>query len=240
MALQEFDETLARFGLERVRVGLDLQLDANGDFAITRDGDLQMGPPRTNAMFRFIERWRLSESTISDLFVPMLRATVNANTLAAARNRGELPTLRIDPAAFHETTDAIVEAELISSTLGGSIAVVLNSLLQRFKKDLNASHQDWHVAGSQIAGFSIGEILAAAAANFRHYDEWASSKRPTAQQLESMTVLSKVLDLPVLASHGFPTIRSNVCGQVIAIIGDHNLETLHQRTVGFAKSLASF
>lgn len=37
--MQEFDEILLRFGLTKLKTGLDLQLNKFGDIAVTRDGD---------------------------------------------------------------------------------------------------------------------------------------------------------------------------------------------------------
>lgn len=240
MPPQGFDQTLLQFGLENLKRGLDLQLTKSGDIALTRDGDLQLGKPRENSMFRFIERWRQSESAITELFGPMAKAATKLESLSSARKRGEAPVLSQNPEAYHEVTDSIVEAQLVSSTLAGSIAVLQNSLFQRLKRDLNASDDEWRQTTPAFAGFSLGEIFTAAAANFRHYDEWASIKSPTTQQLASMKVLCGLLNMPVQTAQGFPTIRTNVCGSVLMLLSQGSLETLHQITVGYAKSLAKY
>ncbi|MBK7301100.1 MAG: hypothetical protein IPI79_12675 [Moraxellaceae bacterium] len=67
MPLEGYNETLARFQLEKLKVCADLHVDKSGNIAITRDGDLQMGNTQVNAMFRLVERWRHSESTINEL-----------------------------------------------------------------------------------------------------------------------------------------------------------------------------
>jgi hypothetical protein len=140
---QVFDLTLSRFGLEGLKSKLDLQLTETGDIAVTRDGDLQLGNTQANALFRFVERWRHSESTIAELFGPMLRAHRTMENLSGARERGEGPSLSQMLQSYHDETETIVESQLISSTLAGSIAVILNSLLQRLRLDLNASNDEW-------------------------------------------------------------------------------------------------
>ncbi|MBI1174918.1 MAG: hypothetical protein GC139_06600 [Sideroxydans sp.] len=240
MPPQRFDQTLSRFGLERLKSGLDLQVTPSGDIAITRDGDLQLGNLNTNGLFRFIERWRQSESTIAELFTPMAREATRFENLSRSRKRGEYPTLTLNPQAYHEITDSIIEAQLVASTLAGSIAVILNNLLQRLKQDLKAPDDEWHQAKPIFSDFSLGEIFAAAAANFRHYDEWASTQLPTKQQLTSMSVICGLLNVPVQTEKGFPSIRTNECGNILMLISKGDIETLHRLTVEYAKSLAKY
>lgn len=239
MSPQGFDQTLSRFGLENLK-GIDLQLTKGGDIALTRDGDLQLGNFRANGMFRFIERWRWSESTITQLFMPMVQAANKLDSLVTAREQGQAPLLWENPQAYHEATDYIVELQLVSSTLAGAIAVILNNLFQRLKRDLNTSDEEWHLTTPTFASFSIGEIFSAAATNFRHYDEWASAKTPSPRHLASMKVLCGVLNKPVQTEKGFPTIRANKCGNVLMLLTEGSIETLHQLTVGYAKSLAKY
>jgi len=238
MPLQGFDQTLSRFGLEKLKGGLDLQLTKRGDIGVTRDGDLRFGNTQGNALFRLIERWRQSESTITELFGPMVRAARRLHELSGARERGEGPSLSQAPQAYHEATETIIESQLISSTLAGSISVILNNLLQRLKLDLNASDDEWRLSAPMTNGFSVGEIFAAAAANFRHYDEWAATKVPDAKQMISMKVLCGLLNTPVQTARGFPTIRTNVCGSVLMLISRGSVDTLHEITFDYAKSLA--
>ena len=126
--------------------------------------------------------------------------------------------------------------------LAGSIFVVLNNLLQRFKQDLNVSDNEWKSASPTIKGFSIGEIFAAAAANFRHYDEWArvKIKSPSEQQMSSMKVLCGLLDCSVLTDRGFPTIRTNECGSILMMVSNGSVDYLHQITFDYAKALSKY
>jgi hypothetical protein len=240
MPLPGFDETLSRFGLEKLKGRLDLQVTKSGNISVTRDGDLQFGDIQANGMFRLIERWRQSESTIAELFGPMNHAARRLDELSLARKRGEAPLLSQDPRGFHGVTEAIIEAQLVSSTLAGSIFVILNNLLQRLKLDLNASDDEWRLAQPTTNGFSVGEIFSAAAANFRHYDEWAATKPPNPQQMISMKVLCGLLNMPVQTPQDLPTVRTNVCGHVLMLISQGSNETLHRVTIDYAKSLAKY
>ncbi len=240
MPIREFDETLSRFGLDHLKCALDLQLTQSGDLATTRDGDLQLGSTQANALFRLVERWRHSETTIGKLFPLMVQAGVELKALSGARERGEAPALHVNPKAYHAATEAILEADLLSSTLAGAIFVILNNLLIRLKLDLNASNDEWRLATPIVQGQSFGQVVSAAAANFRHFDEWAACKTPTSKQLESMKVLGAVLGCPVQSSQGFPTMRSNVCWAVLERLFQNSIDALHQSTFAYAKSLARF
>ncbi len=240
MALEEYEKTLARFQLEKLNTKVDLRLNKNGNIEKTRDGDLQFGNTQMNAMFRLVERWRHSESTINELFFPMLRAVKQLENLEKERKQGTSPSLSQDPIAYHRATEAIIEYQSVSSVLAGSIFVVANNLLQRFRMDLNASWDEWKSAIPKINNFSIGEIYSAAAANFRHYDEWAISKKPDQKQLPSMTVLCGLLDYPVQTKHGFSTIRTNVCGSILMMVSEGSIDGFHQKTFDYVKALAKY
>lgn len=141
---------------------------------------------------------------------------------------------------YHEVTEAIVESRMIAGTLAASIAVILHSLLMRFKLDLNASDADWETAPPLNGGFSLGQVFTAAAANFRHYDEWAKAKELTKQQESNMTTLCGVLGLPLRNQHGYPTLRENVCGDVLMKITNGSIDDLHAMIFQYAKTLARF
>lgn len=237
MPRQNFDQTLSRFGLEKLKRGLDLQVTKGGDIAITRDGDLQLGGAQQNGLYRFVERWRHSEEVISELFLPMVKAAERLQALEAQRTNDTAPTPR-EPSLYEEYIESVSEAHLTSSTLGGAIAVIIHNLLMRLKKDVNASEADWKNTGPKFDGHSVGEIFHAAAANFRHYDEWAASSSPSPPQLDSMTVLCALLKEPVLTVHGHRTIRSNVCGSVLMRLSGGSIDELHRITIQYAKSLS--
>src|ERR1700738_4976916 len=130
MPLIGYLETLNRFGLDELKSGGDLQVE-NGDKAITADGDLKMGNDRFNALFRLVERWRVNEPTLNDLFESTMSTASRLAEVMEARNLGVGPLLSLDPQAFHEASEAIGEGEHGSSVFAGAILVVLNNLLRR-------------------------------------------------------------------------------------------------------------
>ncbi|HEY2683759.1 MAG TPA: hypothetical protein VGI93_09645 [Steroidobacteraceae bacterium] len=240
MPLPDYDETLMRYGLTGLRARADIQVTDSGDIAVTRDGDLQMGDRQTNALFRLVERWRWNEPTVRELFDMILNSARQLDDLNEARADNKGPVLHIDPKAFHEISDLILEYQSITSVLAGSIFVVLNNLLQRFRQDLDAEESEWRAAHPIFESYSLGQIVSSAAANFRHSDEWASVKSPTMVQRQSMEVICGLLKRPVQMQKGYPTIRSNVCGSILITISESSFDRLNQLVFDFAKALAKY
>jgi hypothetical protein len=238
MPVIDYFETLDRFGLLELKSGGDLQIK-DGDIAITRDGDLKLGDDRFNALFRLVQRWRLNESAIGDLFANTEFYAQRLTQVMGERSSGRGPSLGRDPEEFHEMTDVIGESESGASVFAGSILVVMNNLLQRFKLDLNVSREKWCSSAPLFSGHSLGEIVAAAAANFRHHDEWASSPQPNSQQMASMNILAPILGVPPVNERGFRTIRSNVCREILEVLSAGSVEQLHSHLFEFAKNLGN-
>lgn len=237
MPVPDYLETLDRFGLGWMRKGGDLQVK-NGDIAVTPDGDLQLGDTRFNALFRLVQRWRHNQPTLDVLFASMLDASDSLGDMQEARGSGNGALLHQNPAAYHQETTEIIGYESASSVYAGSILVVLNNMLQRFRKDLNASENAWKGVGPFISGYSVGSVVTAAANNSRHHDEWARAQSPASQQLASMEVLCAVIGQPVKDQHGHPSIRTNVCREVLLAVSDQSADRLHQIIFDFAKALA--
>jgi hypothetical protein len=191
---------------------------------VTRDRDPQMGDTQTNALFRLVERRRWNEPTLRELFNTMHNAVQRLDELNAARADNKGPVLHIDPEAFHEVSDLILENQSMTSVLAGSIFVVLNNLLQRFRQK----------------SYSVGQMGCSAAANFRHYDESACAKTLTKVQRLSMEVICGLLNCPVQMRKGYPSIRSNVCGPILMTISEGSIDRLSQMIFEFAKDLARY
>lgn len=238
MPVVDYFETLDRFGLLELKSGGDLQIK-DGDIATTRDGDLKLGDDRFNAFFRLVQRWRLNESAIGDLFANTEIYAQRLTQVMGERSNGIGPSLGADPEAFHEMTDVIGESESGASVFAGSILVVMNNLLQRFKLDLNVSREKWCSSAPHFSGYSLGEVISAAAANFRHHDEWASSPHPTNQQLVSMNILAPILGVQPIDERGFRTIRSNVCREILEALSAGSVEHLHSHLFKFAQNLGN-
>jgi hypothetical protein len=236
MSVLGYYVTLDRFGLEELRRGGDLQVK-DGDLAVTADGDLQFGDTKFNGLFRFVERWRINQPTLDELFESMLVTSQRLQDVLQARKQGIGPSLSRDAAAFHEETESIGDYESGSSVFAGAILVVLNNLLQRLKKDLGAPEHRWKSAEPKIGGYSIGAVFSAAAANFRHYDEWARTRSINPTQSVSIEVLCAILARPVV-TNGFAAIRTNVCREVLMTVSGGSVDRLHEVTFDYAKALS--
>ncbi|MBN9697738.1 MAG: hypothetical protein J0L85_18265 [Zoogloea sp.] len=237
MHIPDYLETLDRFELGWMRKGGDLQIK-NGDIALTLDGDLQLGDSHFNSLFRLIERWRHNQPTLDVLYASMLGASDSLDDMQEARDRGNGALLSQNPAAYHHETAEIMGYESASSVYAGSIVVVLNNMLQRLRKDLGASEDDWKSAGPMFSNYSAGSVITAAANNFRHHDEWARANSAAGQQLASMEVLCAVIRQPVQDRHGHPSIRTNVCKEVLLAISDGSVDRLHNVIFEFSRALA--
>jgi hypothetical protein len=52
-----YREIAERYDLGSLKVGGDLQLAADGDLAVTVNGDLKLGDDQHNALHRLVVRW---------------------------------------------------------------------------------------------------------------------------------------------------------------------------------------
>lgn len=237
MRLPDYNETLTRYGLERLKGG-DLQV-RGGNIAITADGDLQFGDIATNALFRLVQRWRAHQPTLNDLFsVVQLHSQRHSATLEARRS-GFSPSLVTALAEFHEENDCLAMDESGASIYAGTICLVVNNLLQRFKTDVQTTDDAWRGAEPILGGEPLGEIFAAAANNFRHHDEWARTHQPTSRQMRSISVLQHVLGMKA-SSTDMQRIRTNLCSEVILLISEGEVGKLHERMFAYAKSVCDF
>jgi hypothetical protein len=235
-----YEDVVTAYGLD-VRGG-DLQLTASGSIAVTVDGcDLKWGNDRVNAMHRLIQRWCFNAPTLVGLFKLVGHARATKEQLGEEMNM-------IAPIAFGSTQSAErfheINNEVGAYTFGGAacagaIMVVLHNLLTRSKVDLNASKEKWEKSSPQIGGCSLGSIVAAGAANFRHHDEWARSNPPSEQQLSSIKVIAAALNQPIAAGGKGHPFRGNICPQLLEAVSGGDCEQLNQRFFAFAKNLAS-
>jgi hypothetical protein len=235
-----YEDVVTAYGLD-VRGG-DLQLTASGSIAVTVDGcDLKWGNDRVNAMHRLIQRWCFNAPTLVGLFKLVGHAQATKEQLSDEINM-------IAPIAFSSTQSAErfheINNEVGAYTFGGAacagaIMVVLHNLLMRYRDDLSASKEKWEKSSPQIGGCSLGSIVAAGAANFRHHDEWARSNLPSGQQLSSIKVIAAALNQPIAADGKGHPFRGNICPQLLEAVSEGDCEQLNQRFFAFAKNLAS-
>lgn len=236
MSVPKYLATLKRFGLEELTHG-DLVLK-NGNIAKTKDGNLQFGDSRINALFRLVEEWRLNQSTLDGLFESMLETSQRLEELRKTQQQWFGTWLINDPAKLHKENESIRNHETGSSVFAGAILVVLNNLLRRCQEDLGADDARWKAAGLMLSGYSVGSVVSAAAANFRHHEEWAREPQPDKQQTKSMAVLCAILGQPLM-TNGLPTIRTNVCRQILMAISAGSSDRLYRLIFDYAKALAA-
>lgn len=237
MRIMDYEQALVLFDLSKLKTkGLvDLTVDANGNIAITRDGDLQMGEARVNALFRLLERWRISQFTVNALYATWRSTRDELKTIQCQHKNSSLVA---DPRRFHSEAESISELEENAGILAGAIFVVLNNLLQRFKQDLELSQGP--TAASTPTPPPFEAVITAAAANFRHYDEWAGSSVVNSQQQKSVSTLCHFLGMQSKGTSGRPAIRSNVCGLVLEKLSDDAVETLYRKLFDCAKAAARY
>lgn len=239
MLIPDYLETLSRFGLERLKSGeADCILNAAGNITVTRDGDWQMGDTPVNAMFRLIDRWRVTDQATRALFLQINEA----ENLASAMTAETAGLLTLEPKRYMETQERVAAVKEMAATFAGTIFVILNNTLQRFREDTGIKESDakWTSSGRLIQEHSIGEIASAASANFRHYDEWAATGSPDARQLRSMKVLAKVLGCAAVDQTGHPTLRANVCDRMLAPVCGGSPDALAERMFEYCKVIAGF
>jgi hypothetical protein len=117
--------------------------------------------------------------------------------------------------------------------------VVLSNLLQRYKEDLHAETLNWDAIGPVFGGCSFGQIVVAAANNFRHHDEWTRTGRweLNERQKASISVIEQTLDYTLLSGRIEPW-RRNACADLVEIICGTNFAVLQDNFIEFAKGMA--
>jgi hypothetical protein len=221
--------------------GGDLQVTASGEIAVTADGDMKFGNDRTNAMHRLVQRWCFNAPTLVGPF----RLFAHGH---ATKQRFDQEMNVVAPIAFHtmqntqrfrDISNEVGAYTFGSAACSGAIMVVLDNLLMRFKVDLSATDDKWKKSSPQIGGRSLGSIIAAAATNFRHHNEWARSNPPSKRQLRSIEVIAAALKVQIAPNGKGHPFRGNVCPQLLDAVSGGNFEEFSQRFFAFAKDLTS-
>lgn len=228
-----------RYDLGSLKNGADLTIGPDGGLATTVDGDVQLGTNQHNALHRLVVRWQMEAPTLFSMFQDVLgseeKRQVYLGMIDALVSRKSLD--KETATDFRELQHAIGIHQAGPGTSAGGVAIALNNLLRREWVDLGRPGR-WASAGNRISGRSLGEIIEAAANNFRHGDEWARDKIPSPDQLKSVRVLGDILGAtlpPNGVNHPF---RGNVVPKVLLRISGGNFEQLMDAFFGFARSLA--
>lgn len=221
--------------------GGDLQLTPSGDIAVTNDGDLKWGNDRVNAMHRLVQRWCFNAPTLEGLFKLVAEADERRQQLSNERDL-IAPIAFHDPQAtrrFHDIANEEGACAFGAAACAGAIMVVLHNLLMRLQGDLNATKDRWEKCSPQIGRRSLGSIVAAAAANFRHHDEWARFNPPSEQQFRSIEVIAAALGQTIAPNGDRHPFRQNVCPQLLEVVSGGDFGQLGRRLFQFAKDLAA-
>jgi hypothetical protein len=232
-----YDQVVEMYEIDILRRPADWSPDG-GDLATTDDGDIKVGDDIYSAMVRLVERWRLESPTLEALF--------DATVVSKARNDryakriDQLGPLAVKDWAgfardFRSANEEGGAHELGRSIYAGAIILVLANLLSRFLKDMRFSENSAEKIAPLFDGFSFFAIVRAAANNFRHHDEWARTRRNSARQKQSISILAAVLR-EHLANPEIEARGRNVCAEVLEVVSSSSYEGLNQNLFHFAKS----
>lgn len=238
-------EIVHRYGLTPIRHGLDFSQTPDGNLATTVDFDLKMGDDKQNGLHRLVVRWRFNEPALRGDFNYVVESFERENALNKELNNVASRLLQPDAIArYHEIQDEVGVLSFGRDTAAGAIMVVLANLLYRLRVDLgfhplkfNASKPtEWFTSQPTFAGHSFGVVLDAAAANFRHHDEWARTEPPSEQQLRSITVMGDVLGKTIASDGTRHPFRGNASPEILLALSDGSFEMLNEHLFAFARN----
>jgi hypothetical protein len=222
-------------------LGGDFQVTTSGDIAVTADGDWKFGNDRVNATHRLVNGWCFNFPTLKVLFKLVTHTEATKRQLDSEMNASFSIAFSTAQTAqrFHDIRHEGGAHAFGGAACAGAIMVVLHNLLMRFKDDLKANDHKWEQSSPLIGGHSLGSIISAAAANFRHHDEWARCNPPSEQQLRSIKAIAAALRQPIAPDGKGHPFRANVCTQLLEVVSGGDFEQLSQCFFAFAKDLAS-
>lgn len=215
--MKSYEQTLDTLGLSRPVLDLAIQ---GGDLALNDYGDFLLTDPETDALYRFINKWRFQEKTISDLFILWKETHLESKTLEE-NAKSWTSKQHIENA---ELGESYREAE---ASIAGSIFVLLNTLLNILKRTKQPQ------SNVTVKGIELKKIIQATSNNFRHYDEWSHSSPYTNQQKTSADILCDLLGLN--KNTLYKPIVSNVCSEVLLILSNGDFENIHALISSIAK-----
>jgi hypothetical protein len=225
--------------LSGILAGGDLQATVEGGIAVTADGDFKFGNDKCNAMHRLVQRWRSNGRVLETLLdlvaVDLLRQENAKDDREAIASAVFIHRQLIGKS--HALTAEIETGEFGFAACAGAVMVVLSNLLLGYKTDLNATNPKWECIDPQFGVYSFGEVVVAAANNFRHHDEWARTRKLNAKQRKSIAVIEGVLNYDAGSFARPAPWRRNACAALLLTVDGRKLETLERNFFDFAKAM---
>ena len=115
--------------------------------------------------------------------------------------------------------------------------IVLSNILLRYKEDLKSTNPKWIGIRPLFQGYSFGQVVVAAANNFRHHDEWARTRKLDAKQKKNIEVISFVLKSYPLSLGASVQWRRNACVDLLHLICANDFTRLETNLFEFAKAM---
>ncbi|MCG2642435.1 MULTISPECIES: hypothetical protein [Bradyrhizobium] len=239
-----YDEMVETYNLSILTEAGDWSLDATGDLVMTKDGDLQHGDLAYNGLFRLVRMWRYSEphlrylyATVNDQMSQHAALDDDLNAVGEKAHeeimRGQCIPSRAFGEALHDVLDQQAAAVFGAGIYAGSLMLMLSTVLLRLRDDIEGK-RCWSTVGPSINGHSIGAIVEAGANGFRHADEWAKTRPPTAQQKRSQDIIEGALHGRPQPNEGSP----GACVELLAVLSGGTFEGLATNVFTFAHNLA--
>lgn len=197
------------------------------------NGDFQLGDIKYNAMFRLVQKWRASAPNLSNEFssttklqdqIRHYRNEKNKIANILHSNPDKIPYL-------HGLNDKIASCVSQIESMAGNIIMILDNLLDRFYKDLGLQNIESLNKPSNsginlINKYTFGEIVIAAANNYRHHGEWAITNKLTKRQQKSIKVIGAILDIRLPFDHAHHPFRPKA---KISAMSHHRVTPLRTR-----------
>ena len=214
----------------------------NGDFALTKDGDLKLGDDFYSGLFRFVQAWRFHYPHLRQLFslaqeIASRRATLEEQcekALLEAQNKFSASPGNERFDKYHELNDQIDASEIGHKIYSSCLILLIDATLRRLKDDVGAKQSAWANCKPDFNGIPLGELVKASANSFRHADEWAKSAVPTLKQKPSQTALNMAMRNTLDDWQQ----GTNDCSIVLSALSDGwRFEALEAAVIGFANDL---
>ncbi len=237
----DYDSFINKHQLQALMEPGDLS-PTDGDFALTKDGDLKIGDDLYSGLFRFVQAWRYHCPHIRQLFElaqdmtshrPALENQLEQALLEAHEKFSSSPD-REHFDKYHELNDQIDADEFGHKIYASCIILLIDANLRRLKDDIEARDSVWAACKPDFNCVSLGDLVKASANSFRHADEWAKSPVPTPRQKTSQTLLNRAM------RNTLDDWQERIvdCSAVLRNLSDGwRFEALEAAVIGFANNL---